>query len=448
MDVSRRHLSARRRAAISCAASAAVAIVCAAPASAGTAIGSADVPTISCSANTTVVQQTSGSSSPSYAVPADGLITSWSYQAKAAPGTRRLKVFRATGTSGQFVVVGESATETPAPNQLNSFGTRVPVTQGDRIGFFTATGDDGCRRTAGSGDQAAGRVGTADPAVGTTISSTFFASSTLIDVGAVVEPDSDRDGYGDETQDKCLGDANVFDTPCQADLAVTLTANAAHVKLGDAVTYTFTVRNLGPTAATGVVLTDVLPQKAPVASVSAGCRGFTTIKCTAGTLPSGGAPKTFTITIRAPEVGELRNAVSASSATFDPVADNNFAAVALSVQPRAFTGVPVRRGRFHASRGSVRLQLSCPVAAWLCAGKLVMREGRKASGRVAGKAAFRVRGGARKTIRVKLSKRARSIVARKGRLSTLVTASSTDSFGQRATKRALVVVLREKKRRR
>lgn len=435
------HLPALGRATLAAAFAGGALLASAGPAAAASTAGSAGTPTTPCSAKTTAVQQTSSSTSPSYAIPdGGGVITAWSYQAKANPGQRKLKVFANTGTSGQFKVVGESALETGAANTLNTFATRIPVSGGERIGFFTPTGDDGCRQTAGSGDQAAGRVGSDDQPVGASFSSTFYASSTLLDIAVSIEPDADGDGYGDETQDQCVGDPAVFATPCQADVQVTLSAAPDRVKLGDAVTYTATVSNTGPTSARAVTLTQVLPAGAPLVSASAGCKGFAKVTCSAGDLPSGARPRVFTLTIRAPEPGPMAMTATARSNTFDPIAANNSASANVTVDPRPFRGAPVRDGTFHARRGAVPLPVSCPVAARRCSGTLVLRAGRTGRGRKLGHARFVIYGGRRHAVRVKLSARTLRMVAGHRRTAARATVTAADRFGQRATTRASIFI--------
>ncbi len=54
----------------------------------------------------------------------------------------------------------------------------------------------------------------------------------------------------------------VLPPPNEADLAVSQTDAPDPARVGQALTYTITVRNNGPKAATGVTLTDTLPKNA------------------------------------------------------------------------------------------------------------------------------------------------------------------------------------------
>jgi hypothetical protein len=141
-----------------------------------------------------------------YSAPSDGVITSWSFEA-GATGTPavRLKVYRRTGVTEEFVTVGRASHEHPFPGVTNTYETRVPVKAGDLIGIFGSGSTFPCIRTmAGYGVHT--QFG--DSPVGTTDTYVSIASVQL-DIAATLEPDADGDGFGDETQDKCPADPAV-----------------------------------------------------------------------------------------------------------------------------------------------------------------------------------------------------------------------------------------------
>lgn len=79
----------------------------------------------------------------------------------------------------------------------------------------------------------------------------------------------------------------------------------ATVDANDNLTYTLTLNNDGPSAATGVVVTDVLPDGVEFVSASPGCVEVTgTVTCTVGALPVTDEPtepkKVLTITVKVP----------------------------------------------------------------------------------------------------------------------------------------------------
>jgi hypothetical protein len=146
-----------------------------------------------------------------YAAPSAGVITSWSFEA-GATGTPqvRLKVYRPTGALLEYVTVGRSAHEHPFNGSTNTYETRIPVKQGDQIGIYGAGSSFPCLRTmAGYGIHT--QFG--DSSVGTTDTYVSIASVQL-DVSAQLEPDADKDGFGDETQDQCPSDSAVQAGAC------------------------------------------------------------------------------------------------------------------------------------------------------------------------------------------------------------------------------------------
>jgi hypothetical protein len=171
----------------------------AAPASAGAAtqIGNTLTPTGTCSAGYTWLQS-------QYSSPADGVITRWDYQADASNIPQlKFKVGRlVTGTT--YSIVGESGVVSPVPSTLNHFPVRIPVKAGDLIGFYTVTAG-GCDTPNASFTEL---YANADVAPGA--QATFSPLNYQMDVSASLEPDADHDGYGDETQDKCVGTPGAF----------------------------------------------------------------------------------------------------------------------------------------------------------------------------------------------------------------------------------------------
>ncbi|MEA2457093.1 MAG: hypothetical protein QOC95_65, partial [Thermoleophilaceae bacterium] len=426
------------------------------PASASTQVGStptSDQADQSCSPNTTVVQDVTAAGSPSYTIPAGGgVITSWSYLARSTPGRRKLKIMRPTATSGQYLVTGESSAETPAPGQLNTFNARIPVTGGDLLALYMDTGD-GCRTAAASGNTVRG--GSSDPAVGSGFSgSSLFASSTLIDVSATIEPDADGDGYGDETQDGCPGDPTVYATPCSADVEVTMTAGPASVRLGDAVAYTVGVRNLGPTVAHDLALKDVLPLRAPLVSAPANCTGFATLTCKLDDLAPGATATAITIVIRAPEPGTLANTITATSSTLDPSPDNNAATASVLVEPPIFQGAAVGGGKLRVKRDKVPVRVSCPISARTCKGRLTLTTAKRirltpgahAARVTLGSVALSLVGGHRRTLQVPLSSKGKRALKRYPRIASTATSAAVDSFSQSTTRKKAITILAAKKR--
>jgi len=110
-----------------------------------------------------------------------------------------------------------------------------------------------------------------------------------------------------------------------ADLSVTKTDNVDPVPQGGTVTYTIEVENLGPSSATGVVVTDNLPAGLVFVATS-GCAedpaGAPT--CTLGTIaPGGSASYTLQASPDSPPPASVTNVASAAGNETDPVSENN-----------------------------------------------------------------------------------------------------------------------------
>jgi hypothetical protein len=182
-------------------------LLAAAPALAGTEVGSA------CEANEVSVEaralislaNPAGSPLPAV-VPQAGVITGWRSRVSSTAETfARVKVVRpvdrgAAGTG--FQVIAQSEPE-PLTAGTNSFSTRIPVQAGDLVGL---SGDaPGHPNEPPSCEEPGGRVEAleGDPPVGAEASEAFEFVGHQVPLVAIVEPDVDRDGFGDETQDLC-----------------------------------------------------------------------------------------------------------------------------------------------------------------------------------------------------------------------------------------------------
>lgn len=143
-----------------------------------------------------------------YYVPAPGgVITSWSHKALAGSPPVQLKVLRlpSPGTN-QVTVAGQSNLEAQSPD-VGTFPTRIPVAERDFIGMATAVnGSWGCSFFTGlNGDTYALHPGNDPP--GTTTNYLGPYGQYRLNVTARLEPDADRDGFGDESQDQCPSNA-------------------------------------------------------------------------------------------------------------------------------------------------------------------------------------------------------------------------------------------------
>jgi hypothetical protein len=173
------------------------------------------------------VQNSVAAAGPAYTVPAGGgVITSWSFKSAAYGGTVKLKVFQrpASPDTDPWPVAAEGADGTLGPNETKLFAARIPVAAGSVLGLLIRARADMLAPTnwapcyfdtGDAGDNAKnnniGPGGNPPPGMSQSWSSSF--PSARVNVSAVLEPDTDGDGFGDESQDNCPGLAN----PSQAD---------------------------------------------------------------------------------------------------------------------------------------------------------------------------------------------------------------------------------------
>ena len=141
-----------------------------------------------------------------------------------------------------------------------------------------------------------------------------------------------------------------------ADLEVTQTASRAVVD--SPLTFTVTVRNLGPDTATGVTLRDVLPAGARFRGASGagvcGAPAGGAVTCAAGPALAPGGTATYSLQIVPTARRALTNTAAATAAQADPSAANSTSA--LRVVPRLPRPVRGRRVNLTPLRGSVRLK--------------------------------------------------------------------------------------------
>lgn len=152
--------------------------------------------------------------------PTGGVITQWkiSQAAVPVPITQTLEVLRTAGPP-TVQVIGESA-QIVGPGS-NSFNTRIPVQAGDRLGLSAPAESPLLFCTAPGPENLLGIFVNVGPGASTKFEP--IEAEARVPASAVIEPDVDNDGYGDETQDKCPQVATA-QTACPV---VTLSTSAA-----------------------------------------------------------------------------------------------------------------------------------------------------------------------------------------------------------------------------
>ncbi len=121
-----------------------------------------------------------------------------------------------------------------------------------------------------------------------------------------------------------------------ADLALSLSASAEPVLLGNSLSYTITVANGGPEGATGVVVSDTLPAGVSFVSATPSAGSCTesggNVNCALGAIAAGGNA-TAALEVSTTMIGTITNTASVSGNEPDIDPTNNSAAVSTTVTP-------------------------------------------------------------------------------------------------------------------
>jgi uncharacterized repeat protein (TIGR01451 family) len=114
--------------------------------------------------------------------------------------------------------------------------------------------------------------------------------------------------------------------PSSIDLSLTKTTQSSTATPGSTISYTITVANAGPSTATNVTMTDVLPAGLQFVSAvpsQGSCSGTTTVTCTLGSILSGGSA---TITLQGTVTsnsGSITNSATVTATETDSNPGNN-----------------------------------------------------------------------------------------------------------------------------
>jgi uncharacterized repeat protein (TIGR01451 family) len=194
------------------------------------------------------------------------------------------------------------------------------------LAFVSATPSQGTY-SSGTGLWTVGTVTTATPqtlAIQATVASPAARTNTAtISASDMTDPNTANNT------------ASATETPQQADLAVTKTPSTATPGVGTNFTWTVTLSNAGPSAATNVAVQDTLPAGVTFVSAAAsqGSYNSGTGVWTIGTV-SPGSPKTLAITVTAvaaPPTALTNTATVSNSDQFDPSVVNNSASSTVTV---------------------------------------------------------------------------------------------------------------------
>lgn len=253
----------------------------------------------------------------------------------AADGTLRYYRNTGTATNPAFTLVTGAAD----PFKGINVGSRsrpylVDINHDGTLDLFVGAGDGSIHLYENVGTKTnpsfVERTGAANPFTGVALGSD--ASPAFVDI----DGDGDYDAFIGSYQTGLTYFRN--DTP-QADLALTQVAAPDPVFVGQRLSYTITVSNAGPDTATGVVVTDTLPNGVDFVSASTGSGGACTftsgvINCSLGNLAPAGFG-VITVIVTPTATTPPLNQATVTAREFDRNPMNNRSAADPSVGVRA-----------------------------------------------------------------------------------------------------------------
>jgi len=211
----------------------------------------------------------------------------------------------------------------------------VTDTAGAGLTLLSARGSQGASCSV-SGGRVTCRLGTlaAGGSAQALVSARADQAGELTNTATVDSTTEDPDPRDNRDESRVTGDPPPAVGPQPADLEIVKSANRRSVLGSGLITYTLSVRNLGPGTATDVQVVDTPSLKVKVRSVrpSVGrCTTSAPISCALGTLRSG-ATATVRIVAQPQAAGTLRNSASVTGNEPDPRAENNIDGTATKVQ--------------------------------------------------------------------------------------------------------------------
>jgi Ca2+-binding RTX toxin-like protein len=170
--------------------------------------------------------------------PSDGVITSFSFLGSADnPGNAwapiHLRVIRTKDGGRSWSGLGISTPDVtpPNPSGLQTIPARVPIGSGDYIGLETPGGGSIRAGITTGGASLDLLSGDTFPKNGSTIGPDAALPDAGVALQATLEPDADRDGFGDESQDRSRNGAKL-PAACSPSRATIVGTNGPDVLVG------------------------------------------------------------------------------------------------------------------------------------------------------------------------------------------------------------------------
>jgi hypothetical protein len=171
-----------------------------------------------------LVSEVSTGAAPGYTAPSAGVITSWSALVVTGtdPGTYAIVLHTLRPLMGSYIDTGRDAEAIsqvqPGPATVLTFPARLRVQAGDTFGVWlfgaeNVSGPAIAVITNSSGGDGFAELLGVEPALNQMFSFSTTTPSARVLISALVEPDADGDGFGDETQDQCPTNAGT-QAPC------------------------------------------------------------------------------------------------------------------------------------------------------------------------------------------------------------------------------------------
>jgi uncharacterized repeat protein (TIGR01451 family) len=268
----------------------------------------------------------------------------------AARGLRTASLQVPDDAAGSPQTVALSGTGVAAVGQVTpsslAFGTvTVATTSGHRTVTITNTGDTGQGLTV-SAETITGSNASDFAVAADTCGTNVIAAGANCTIDLTFTPGAAGPRSATLTiTDNGLGSPHTVAltgtgaTPI-ADLAVSISASPNPVKTGQKVTYTITVYNAGPSAATSILVNDSLSSESTFVSATISQGSCVTpvkgasgvVSCTFASLASGSSQPIQIVVTAIAKKNSITNTVTVSATTADPNLANNIASITTRVK--------------------------------------------------------------------------------------------------------------------